>query len=248
MAININDGTRASHLTLDRRATGELEGEVPQAHRDVLAAAKARVAPFDFEILRAASHRVAQENAAQRVAAPAPARRWWSLLLPVLAAVTTMLLVIQIGIPDDPIPDDGHRIRGGALLDTFVMQDGVGQPWEPGTVLAEGDFVQFAYSAESQGDTMVLLSIDGEGTLTVFWPAEGDTPEPVHPSGKGLLEDSIELDGAMGPEAFVVFFGIDSVEEVSRLAEDIYETGGPLGLTRLAQQDPTVDVVIIEKE
>lgn len=245
MAININDGTRPSRLTLDRRATGELEGEVPQDHREALAAAKARVAPFDFEILRAASHRVVEEPAAPP---PEPARRWWSLLMPLLAAAAAMLLVVQIGIPDDPLPGEGNRNRGSAFLDTFVMQDGVGQPWEPGTVLTEGDFVQFAYSADGQGDTMVLLSIDGEGTLTVFWPAEGDIPEPVHPDGKALLEDSIELDGARGPEAFVVIFGTQTVQEAARLAEDIYETGGVSGLTRLASRDPAVDVVVIDKE
>jgi hypothetical protein len=241
MALNINDGSRDSRLTLDRRATGELEGAVPREHLDALAAARARVAPFDYEILRAASHRVTEEP---EPTAPR-ARSWWSRLLPVMVLAATVLLVVRLGLPDDP--REGTRTRGGAFLDTFVLQDGVGQPWEPGTVLSEGDRVQFAYSAEGHGDTLVLLSIDGEGRLTVFWPAEGDIPEPISPDGQHLLTDSIALDDAAGPECFA-FFGLSSVAEAERLALDVYATGGAAGLRQLSWRDAAVDVVIIDKE
>ena len=243
MALNINDGNRPSRLTLDQRATGEVDGPVPKAHLDALVAAKSAVAPFDYEILRARSHRVVEDAPAP---AAAPIRPWWSVWVPLLALAAGLMLVVTIALPDDPVP--GTRTRGDAFLNTFVMQDGVGQPWEAGTVLSEGDRVQFAYNANQTGETMVLLSIDGEGTLTVFWPASGDEPVAVVPQGTHLLEDSIELDGARGPEAFVIQFGVTSVEEARSLAVDVFDAEGPEGLQRLARQDRSIDVVIIEKE
>jgi len=247
MAMNINDGTHASRLELDRRATGELDGPVPIEHLDLLEAAKSRVAPFDHEILRARSHRVSEDVP---VVAPTPRpTRPWSIFLSILTVAAALVLVVRIIIPDKPIPiEPGTHIRGGAFLDTFVLRDGVGQPWEPRDRLTEGDRVQFAYNASNTGDTMVLLSIDGEGTLTVFWPAEGDIPEPIEPTKLHLLEDSIELDDARGPETFVVFFSVSSVEEACLLAVNVYDTEGSEGLSRLAQHDPSIDVVIIDKE
>ncbi len=247
MTFSINDGTRVSRLALSRRATGELEGEVPQAHRDMLAAAKARVAPFDHEILRAASHRIVAEPAAPPPV-PEPARRWGALLMPLLAAAAALLLMVQLGIHDDLLAGGDSRSRRSARLEAVVVHDGLEQPWIPGTVLTQGDVVQLAYSANGQGDTVVLLSIDGEGTMTVLWPARGDVPEPVQPDTRERLREGTTLSGAHGPEAFVVFFGTQTVAEATRVAEDVFETGGVSGLLRLASQDPAVDVVVIDSE
>ena len=247
MAININDGTRPDRLTLDRRVTGELEGEVPRAHRDALAVAKAQVAPFDYEILRSASHRLVTEPIATP-AAPEPTPYWWSMLMPVLAAAAAMLLMVQIGMTDAPLPSEVSRSCSDASLDTFLMRGGVGQTWTPGTVLTEGDFVQFAYSTDGLCDTLVLLSIDSEGTLAVLWPTKGDIPMSVPPDGTGRLEGSIALNSTRGPDTFVALFGTATVPEATRLAEDVYETGGVSGLSRLASQDPAIDVVVIDKE
>ena len=43
-------------------------------------------------------------------------------------------------------------------------------------------------------------------------------------------------------------FGVASVEEARQAAQDVYDTAGPEGLQRLARHEPSIDVVIIDKE
>lgn len=239
----INDGARPSRLELDRRAAGELPGPVPATHSAELDGFRAQAPPLDLAILRARAHRITTDHDA---AAPKPkpkpvAAAWWRWLLPVVPVLAALLVVVLL-------PRDGNRTRGSeSYLETFVLQDGVGQPWEPGVRLREGDRVQFAYNAQDQGDTLVLLSVDGEGTLSVFWPAEGDAAEPISPLGTHLLDDSIELDGATGPEVFVAFFGEPSVGAAVEAARAAHASAGTEGL-RALHAHPDITVVVIEKE
>jgi len=245
MSIPINDGSRPSRLELDARAAGERSGPVPDSHRQQLEAARAQLPPLDMVALRARAHRIPDEP----LPSPAPTLDLWGWLrrltppLVVLAAAAAAVTLAVL--PLDP----GTRLRGPAeaYLETFVLQDGVGQPWEPGVVLQEGDRVQFAYNAQEQGDTLVLFSIDGEGTLSVFWPASGEKPEAIEPLGTHLLTDSIELDGARGPEVFVAVFGAQSVSQATAPAQAAYDSEGASGLLAL-DDDPATTVVVVDKE
>lgn len=63
----LNDGTRPSRLALARAATGEtppLDGPEAAAYAAELHDAEASLAPFDWEILRAAAARVEDERPA----------------------------------------------------------------------------------------------------------------------------------------------------------------------------------------
>ncbi len=233
MPFEINDGSRPSRLELNQRATGEQRGPVPADHAAALAAARQMTPAFDWEILSSHAHRLSDAPPQ-----PRPARRWW-VLAPLLALALALLVIV----PQQPT----ERARGHSFIETFVLHDGVGAPLQPHTRLTEGDQVQFAYSASGQGDSLVLLSIDGDDTLTVFWPDTGDAPLPIEP-GTHLLTDSIRLDGSQGPEVFVALFGFESVWEAEALVREAYAADGPAGLLRLADQDPAIDAVLIEKE
>ena len=241
MSLPVNDGSRPSRLELDARAAGERPGPLPPAHAAELAAARAAMPPLDMTILRARAHRLSDSAPTPT---PPPRRRWtWLWLSPLVLAAAAALLVVGL-------PRDGERTRGGAneaYLETFVLQDGVGRPWEPGTRLREGDRVQFAYNAQDQGDTLVLLSVDGEGTLSVFWPATGDVAEPVEPLGTHLLTASVELDDAAGPEVFVAVFGVETVAEVASSVAAAQGAGGLDGVVALGDA-PSVVVVVVDKE
>lgn len=234
----INDGARPSRLRLGRAATGEIppiSGPEAARYAAELDEARAQLAPFDAAILRAAAERVQDPRP---VPTPAPwVRRLW--VLPSLALAFAALLVV---LPRG----DTNRPKGSVDLDFLVLRDGMVQPGQHGGAYKAGDRLQFTYRADGL-DRLVLLSIDGAGTLTVFYPAAGDEPVPVVPGDRHVLEGSIELDDAPGPEVFVAIFGPSSVEEAEEMALDAYKHGGADGLDALAKSDGATDTVRIEK-
>jgi hypothetical protein len=93
---------------------------------------------------------------------------------------------------------------------------------------------------------MVLLSVDGTGHWTTYYPATGSTPARVAPRPQELPE-SIQLDAAPGPEVFVTFFGVTTVEEAMTMAESAYRNGGIDGLQDLARERDDIEVSVIRR-
>ncbi len=232
-----------SRLELGRMAAGEVE----RAEGPALAAFEAEVASealpsFDWVALEAASHRV-DDPASD--AEHEPAAPWWQgwfrVLLPVAVA---LLAFVAIRTPDEPTT---FGTKGHADLDFYVEQDGSIRPGIEGETLAPGDRVQFTYRADGL-DNLVLVNVDGTGALTVFYPEDPDgEPLAVVPGGRQLLEGSIQLDDAPGPEVFVAVFGVGSVDEAVELVEVTFDNGGHDALERLPETDDGIDVVRLEK-
>ncbi len=242
MSADFNDGRRPSRLELGRRLTGELPADgSPElaAYAREIEAARAAMPPFDFEVLRARAERLDERAPARR---PARRSRWAQLLMgltPALVAAAA-LLALQV-------PSEGIRAKGGADLDFFVLQDGEVRPGVDGEVLRAGDRVQFTYRAEGL-DTLVIAGVDGGGTVSLYYPERGDEPVAIAPYGRRVLEGSIVLDEAEGPEVFVAVFGADSAEEVLEEVEAICDEEGWRGLLAWAREDPGVDALRVEKE
>ncbi len=243
-----NDGTRPSRLTLARRATGELPPD-PADVSDVSRAAwlagldaeRARVEPFDFEAIRARSERLVDTPSR-----PVPVRSpWWRRLLfavPVLAVVAALLLVVQTGPPST-----GTRVKGTSDLGFYILRDGQISLGHPDAVFREGDRLQFTYRAVH--DRLVLLSIDGEGLLTQYYPEAGEQGVAIVPGNRGVLDSSVILDDAPGPEVFVGFFGDGwGARRARAIAERAYADGGADALLALAEDDPSITTLVLEKE
>ena len=247
--FDVNDGSRPSELELARQATGEtprVESEALAAFESELAAAREALPDFDFEVLRAASHRVVEESE-EAVEAPRAAKRpWWRqwFVAPALVAALGVLLVLPSSIIDSP----GVRDKGGQTdLGFYLWRSGRVLPGIPNQPLKAGDRVQFTYRADHH-ETMVLIGVDGDGVYTVFYPDDGEDPVRVLPTGRRVLEGSIELDDAPGPESFVAVFGPGSVEAAMELVSETYETGGHEALHALADEDPAISVVGVRKK
>jgi hypothetical protein len=247
----INPGTRPSRLALARHATGEapLPSPDPTTQRWLagLAAERARMEPFDFEVLRARAARLADEPPARREAAAPPwYRRVW-LAVPLLAFAAAA--VIAVRAPDgDCGPGDlpCNRIKGDVDLGFFVLRDGRVYPGDPGERLRAGDRVQFTYRAPYA--SVVLLSVDGLGRLTVYYPEAGERGVAIVPGERHVLDGSILLDDAPGPEVFLAFFG--EAWTVSRARDTVEDTLGSEGVAGLAAlaEDPTIAALPLEKE
>lgn len=199
-------GSRPSRLELDARFVGERHGPVPAHHQAEIDAARQVVPPLDIVALRA---RAAELSPRAQVV---PLRRrpsaWASVLGATLALAATLLLWVQ------PTPSTVERIKGEALppqLGWMVLHDGEVQLGDAGTPVEAGDQLQFTWAGDAH--TIVLMGIDGTGSLTVHWPEHGDRPVPLDPDGSELLDGSLLLDDAPGPEAFVAVFDAPSVSE-----------------------------------
>lgn len=239
MTFDINDGKRPSHFELARRATGETTGEIPDDFRAALDSAKLQVRPFDWEVLSKHAARIDEEP----VAARARPRPWLWALFPTLVAAMALLVLV-------PTQQSGTRTKGGAFLIPSVTyhvmrgEEVFAQDALPS--LREGDRVLFTVDPAGH-DAMVLVSVDGTGHWTTYYPTTGSTPAPVAPRPQELPE-SIQLDAAPGPEVFVAFFGVTTVEEAKTMAESAYRDGGVDALQDLARERDDIEVSVIRKE
>jgi hypothetical protein len=93
-------------------------------------------------------------------------------------------------LPDAP----SSRAKGDVDLDVVVLREGRVMPGVEGRVYGPGDLLQFTYRAEGH-EQLVLMSIDGEGKVTVFYPSQGEAPLAVVPGERHVLDGSIALDG-----------------------------------------------------
>ncbi len=171
-----------------------------------------------------------------RPATPARAalRRWLALARDprtwAAVAVATAALALALVIGRDagiaPTPDDGLpaavRAKGLVALDVFALQDGTVTEAEPGAALRPGDRIQFTYTSAGL-DHVIVLGADGDGVLSRYYPERGAVSQPVAPGTRMVLEDSIVLDAAPGPEVYVAVFSdepleVAAVEEVARAA------------------------------
>ena len=224
-----------SRLVLARQATGEIPSDgADPAFLAALEAEKARTPAFDWEALNA---RVARLDRGNVVSGPST---WWRVArvaAPVLALAAAALLYVRA---------PSNRLKGDADLGFYLLRDGEVLPGDPDAVYHAGDRLQFTYRGPY--DRLVLLSIDGNGTLTVFYPEYGETGVPLVPGERHVLEGSIQLDDAPGPEVFLGFFGDSwTVTEARAFAEDAWRDGGADELVHAAEEEPTLVALPLER-
>ena len=68
------------------------------------------------------------------------------------------------------------------------------------------------------------------------------------PGSRRVLEGSIKLDQAPGPETYVAVFDPGSVEAAMELVESAFDAGGHPALEALELSDPAVAIVVINKK
>jgi hypothetical protein len=244
-----NDGDRPSALDLGRMATGEtdrVEGPELAAFEAEVSAARDALPTFDFEVLQSASHRVADDRPSMDVFDGGSERIvWWRswILIPLLSVALLFFMTIT---PPNALE---NRIKGPGDTDLsyYLLRRGRILPGVEKAPLKPGDKVQFTYRADVY-ETMVLINVDGNGEYTVFYPESGQEPVEVLPGSRHVLDGSILLDGAPGPETFVAVFNPGSVERAMALVQATYEAGGHPALETLEDTDPAVAIVVIDKK
>lgn len=201
--------TCLSDLVLDRVLAGELDRP---AHLDGCEGCTARLASLEQD--RAGlDGRLWIAGEARKVKRRLPL----SGIVATLAAAAAVAVVSARVIRTDTIP--GERAKGGLALALFVRHgEGPVEEALPGARLVPGDAVRFSLSTSKEG-YVAVVGMDDRGAVTLH-----AAPEAPLSAGKGqLLEGSVVLDDAIGPERFVAVLcdhapGASRVESAARTA------------------------------
>ncbi|MDX2022885.1 MAG: DUF4384 domain-containing protein [Deltaproteobacteria bacterium] len=201
-----------SDLQLDQMELGELDGVTNDRAR--LHLAQCGVCKEAWEALVADRRAFAEAVDVPRVAARIVAtaypsggrvKRWLrGLALPAALAAAAASALVLLAQPLKLAPTE--RIKGGAgavTLATYVKYAGHEQPGSlyMGEPLRVGDRVQFRISTAAPGH-LAILSIDGRGDVSVFYPS-GSTTASVGAGKDQPLGNAVELDESEGTETVV---------------------------------------------
>lgn len=239
----INDGDRPSRFRIDQHLTGErvdsavehylASGPGVAVDRE-LARAREAVGPLDLAALR------------RRAAADPPAANnthFFALAGLLVAAALALFVVGPRLVTASPGVDPHYVGVRGTSLGVYVLQEGTLQPYDD-RALGEGDVVGFKVDPGPHAG-VVLLSVDGEGTVSVFYPESGERPEPL--SAPGPLPGSVQLDDAPGPEVFVALFDV-RVSEAKAAAREAWARGATDGLLEWMGSRGDVDGLVVRKQ
>ncbi len=166
----------------------------------------------------------------QQLRTGAASPRAWAATAMVVAGVA---LVVAL-LPREPVPDRTHdpihanRFKGEVSLDVYALQGDEVVAVTPGQPLQPGDRIQFTYTSGPLNH-LVLVGVDGTGVISRYYPDEGSLSQPVVPGSEMILEDSLVLDDAPGPEVFVAVFSDQplDVTDVERATREALERSGP---------------------
>ncbi len=160
----------------------------------------------------------------------------------VVAAAAAAVALAVVHPWERPVPAEdptGTRVKGAVALDVYALQGGDVIETDPGVVLRPGDRIQFTYTSGPL-DHLIVLGVDGRGTLSRYYPDRGAGSLAVAPGTRVVLEDSLVLDDAPGPEVFVAVFSDDplDVAEVERALQRALAEGGGDARALLDWQPP----------
>lgn len=132
-------------------------------------------------------------------------RRAWTLAsgLAGLAAAALAFLLLR---PVEPVAtgETGTRIKGSARFGFFVKRGDRVWSGGDGEVVHPGDQLRFTLTTVRPSHT-AILSLDGAGVASVYHPS-GTRSQHLGVVRDRALDQSIELDGALGPERLWAVF------------------------------------------
>jgi len=118
-----------------------------------------------------------------------------------LAAVAVWLVVLPRLRPDAERP--AIAAKGSPVLHLVARRALAAEDRvfgvEPGAALAAGDAIRFVLDG-ADGRYLLVVSLDGAGQINVYYPYGGTAAAPLTAAGHVVLDGSIVLDDAPGPE------------------------------------------------
>lgn len=241
---------RASSVSaweLARYEAGELSSEERSAIEAALAAEPALQAELDE--MRAEKAAFAAQMPFARFEADHAARRSRSLfarftdavqglmsgsLFPAAGALGACALLLVVVAKTQDAPSTTRTKGGDSEIAYFIKEGDNARLGRDGETLFAGDRIQFAVVDDAKAQSMVIVGIDGTGTVTVY--AKDDLNREKGSAGSvrepRVLSRSIILDEAVGPERFFVLYDDQPAEQLlaraKKSAEVLVKSGGDL--------------------
>lgn len=240
MNLEPNAGDRPSALAIDRHVTGELHDDrvatwlstdAGRAYTDGVEASGRSLGPLDIASLR---------HTASSTPPVANNTRWFALA-GLLAAAVVLFAFVGVSTTQPSVDPTYVGVRGSAL-EVYQLRADRLKPYDDRQVGA-GDVLGFRVDPGANR-SVVLLSVDGDGVISIYYPETGDAPEPV--DGPTELPGSITLDDAPGPEVFVAMFG-RPVPVVRAGLERAWQTGGMEAVVKWASERGDADVAVVNR-
>jgi hypothetical protein len=213
--MNADERREIADVTLERHRLGELPADAA-ARLDARArddeALRRRLdalARSDDEIRESGRLDLVATRVQQRLAAPGrtpvPGIRW---AVPAAAAIVVTLLLVVPRVTTLS-PEEDERIKGLQPSLTVFRQSANGsETLADGSVAHPGDLIRVGYHAAGRAYG-VILSIDGNRSITMHLPRQGDAAAPLGREAPVLLDHAYELDAAPKWEQFYFVTGKD---------------------------------------
>jgi hypothetical protein len=202
-----------SDLSFDRALAGDLPEADERRVRAHLAGCamcaarwaeiKARRAAFD-------AARSALDLDRRTGAAPWWRRRWIGPGTALAAAVGVVLLLVWPG-GGEPVRAPATRSKGGEVFELFIRHGASIRKAGAAEVVHPDDQLQFVYSSQSPGYAAVL-SRDGAGVVSVYFPDAGTTAWAAAPGRDQQLPRSTILDDTPGRELVIALFCSSAID------------------------------------
>ncbi len=247
MKPRINDGSRPSRLEIGRHRAGEIELPPEQAESPAAAAWNAEIdatrpPALDIAAIRRRAEAGRRDDEEARDNVVPLFRRVFTYLGAAVAMAAATMLAVRV-----PTDEPQNRTKGEVDLGFYVFRDGEAFPGDASDAVRAGDQVQFTYHPAGFNQ-LVIVGIDGNGTAQVYFPDEDEAPLTVTPGERHVLEGSILLDDAPGPEIFVGFFDGTEPEAAARELRLAWNAGGLKAIEALDAERADVAILVLDKE
>lgn len=189
-----------SDLALDRlvvfNARGAALPEAAKAHLDSCESCEARLGA-----LRQAHARFSLAPPSSSPFRSARRRLW---LAASLASAAVVLILALALLPKTRAPAKSIGRKGSVSFGVYVLRDQRVQRGRSGDAYFPGDRLRFFYTSD-QPTHLAIFDVESSGAITPF-VASGQHAKALPPGSQKLLEDTIELDDALGEETLVGVF------------------------------------------
>lgn len=161
----------------------------------------------------------------------------WRHFLYAVPALAAALLIVFVVFFNRGTPSPDMRIKGEETIDVTKTQiiiyrkiDGEVELLKDGDRAATGDLLQIAYvpAVMTYG---VILSLDGNGVVTLHFPENRDEPAILKKEKKVPLDSSYELDNAPEYERFFFITAREAID-VSKIMESAEDLAVSRGLAK----------------